>query len=140
HFSKSARLLAGILNQRPASRHQFPTTQIMTSTSKLDSATAIALAETTDGLEAQPILDLERFLFDFADALNTTLELDTLLERVANLVRRVLPFEYFAILLVNEKAQDLRIRFQIGHSAETKRVRPKASDRVHGPALQLRKP
>src|SRR5947199_1972149 len=112
----------------------------MTPPSKLDSATALAMADTTDGLETTLQLDVEQFLIDLADALNTTLDLDTLLERVANLVRRVLPFEYFAILLVNEKAQDLRIRFQIGHSAETKRVRPKVGEGVTGRAVQLRKP
>ena len=76
----------------------------MAPASKLDSATALAMADTTDGLETTPQLDVEQFLVDLADALNTTLDLDTLLDRVAELVRRVLPFEYFAILLLNDKA------------------------------------
>ena len=37
----------------------------------------------------------------FADALNTTLELNTLMHRVADLVRAVIDYRIFAILLVN---------------------------------------
>ena len=110
----------------------------MASSFKLDSATAIAQADTTDGLKNLPLLDVEQFLVELADALNTTLELDTLLERVAELVRRVLPYEHFAILLLNEKAQELRIRFQIGHSPETKRIRPKVGQGVTGRAVLQR--
>jgi phosphoserine phosphatase RsbU/P len=96
------------------------------------------MADTTDGLETTPQLDVEQFLIDLADALNTTLDLDTLLDRVAELVRRVLPFEYFAILLLNDKAQELRIRFQLGHTPEAKRVRPKVGQGVTGRAVQQR--
>ncbi len=53
-----------------------------------------------------------------ADVVNTTLDLDTTLRRVAELVRKVIDYEIFAILLVNEKAQDLRIRFQVGYARE----------------------
>src|SRR5256885_1148615 len=110
----------------------------MTPPSKLDSATALAMADTTDGLETTLQLDVEQFLIDLADALNTTLDLDTLLARVAELLRRVLPFEYFAILLLNDKAQELRIRFQLGHTAEAKRVRPKVGQGVTGRAVLQR--
>src|SRR5207237_8972850 len=70
----------------------------------------------------QTPLNVEDFLFDFADALNTTLDLDALLQRIAELVRRVINYEIFAILLLNERTQELRMRFQIGHSAEAERM------------------
>src|SRR5947209_1830111 len=110
----------------------------MTPPSKMDSATALAMADTTDGLETTLQLDVEQFLVDLADALNTTLDLDTLLARVAELVRRVLPFEYFAILLLNEKAQELRIRFHLGHTPEARRVRPKVGQGITGRAVLQR--
>ena len=45
----------------------------------------------------------------------TTLDLDQLLPNVAEIIRRVLPYDLFAILLFNERRQDLRIRYAVGH-------------------------
>jgi sigma-B regulation protein RsbU (phosphoserine phosphatase) len=72
---------------------------------------------------------------------NTTLDLDTTLSRVAELVRKVIDYEIFAILLLNEKTQDLRIRFQVGYSRETaERTRVKVGEGVTGVAAQRREP
>jgi len=60
----------------------------------------------------------EALLLDLADAVNTTLDLDALLGRIAELVRSVLDYEIFAIMLLSEKTQELWMRFQIGHSPE----------------------
>ncbi len=89
-------------------------------------------------LTARP-LHLEAVLADLADAVNTTLDLDTLLARTAELIRRVIDYEVFAILLLNEKTQELRIRFQIGHAPEVaERLRIKVGDGVTGRAAQSR--
>ena len=48
----------------------------------------------------------------------TTLDLDKLLPNVAEINRRVLPYDLFAILLFNERRQDLRIRYAVGHREE----------------------
>lgn len=88
--------------------------------------------------EQTPALNVEDFLLDFADALNTTLDLDALLQRIAELVRRVINYEIFAILLLNERTQELRMRFQIGHSAEAERIRVKVGQGVTGRAVQER--
>ena len=58
-----------------------------------------------------------------ADTLNTTLDLKTLLERTASLVRAVIDYHIFAILLINDRTHDLRMRFQIGHKPEVERMR-----------------
>ncbi|MGH9562712.1 MAG: SpoIIE family protein phosphatase, partial [Terracidiphilus sp.] len=63
------------------------------------------------------------YLMRLTDALNTTLDLQTLLSRTAELVRAVIPYKIFAIFLLNERSRDLRMRFQIGHSAEVERTR-----------------
>ena len=62
--------------------------------------------------EAQlaPVPRIEPLLLEVADVVNTTLDLDTTLKRVAELVRRVIDYEIFAILLLNEKTQELRAR------------------------------
>lgn len=61
------------------------------------------------------------FLLQLAEALNTTLDLRTLLKRSAELVRGVIPYRIFAILLLDERGQELRMRFQIGHTPEIER-------------------
>ncbi len=82
-------------------------------------------------------LKVEPLLLEVADVVNTTLDLDTTLSRVAELVRRVIDYEIFAILLVNEKAQDLRIRFQVGYAREVaERVKIKIGEGVTGLAAQ----
>src|SRR5579862_1494079 len=65
------------------------------------------------------------FLIRLADALNTTLDLQTLLKRTADLVRVVIDYRIFAILLVNDRTRELRMRFQIGHTPEAERMRIK---------------
>jgi sigma-B regulation protein RsbU (phosphoserine phosphatase) len=83
-------------------------------------------------------LKVEPLLLEVADVVNTTLDLDTTLRRVAELVRKVIDYEIFAILLVNEKAQDLRIRFQVGYAREVaERVRIKIGEGVTGLAARL---
>ena len=74
-----------------------------------------------------------------ADVVNTTLDLDTTLRRVAELVRKVIDYEIFAILLLNEKAQELRIRFQVGYAREiAERIKVKIGEGVTGMAAQRR--
>jgi len=78
------------------------------------------------------------FLHRLADALNTTLDLQTLMQRVADLVRAVIDYRIFAILLINDRTQDLRVRFQIGHTPEAERVRVKIGRGIVGLAAERR--
>jgi sigma-B regulation protein RsbU (phosphoserine phosphatase) len=78
------------------------------------------------------------FLTRVADALNTTLDLQTLLKRTADLVRVVIDYRIFAILLVNDRTRDLRMRFQIGHTPEAQRLRIKMGQGVVGQVAQER--
>ena len=63
------------------------------------------------------------YLVQLADALNTTLDLQTLLNRTSELVRAIINYRIFAILLLNDRTHELRMRFQIGHSKEVERMR-----------------
>jgi phosphoserine phosphatase RsbU/P len=65
--------------------------------------------------ERSELLD---FLLEVSDATTQTLDLDQLLADVAHIIQRVTPFDLFAILLFNEKRQDLRIRYAVGHREE----------------------
>src|SRR6516165_8925875 len=91
----------------------------------------------------QPLVagTLDAYLLEVADAVNTTLDLNTLLQRVAEMLKRVIDYEIFAILLLNEKAQELRVRFQVGHPPEVaERIRIKVGQGVTGQAAELREP
>ena len=92
---------------------------------------------TTYNFRLEP-LQLE-FLMRLADALNTTLELNTLMHRVADLVRAVIDYRIFAILLVNDRTGDLRMRFQTGHTPEVERMRIKLGRGIVGQAAGQRR-
>jgi sigma-B regulation protein RsbU (phosphoserine phosphatase) len=79
------------------------------------------------------------FLMRLADALNTTLDLNTLMHRVADLVRAVIDYRIFAILLVNDRTGDLRMRFQTGHTPEVERMRIKPGRGIVGEAASHRR-
>src|SRR6266496_3168649 len=80
---------------------------------------------------------IEPLLLEVADVVNTTLDLDTTLRRVAELVRKVIDYEIFGILLLNEKTQELYFRFSVGHQREVAdRLRIKLGEGVTGTAAQ----
>ena len=82
---------------------------------------------------------VEPLLLEVADVVNTTLDLDTSLRRVAEVVRKVIDYEIFAILLLNEKTQELSFRFQLGYPREVaERMRVKVGEGVTGLAAQRR--
>src|SRR5580658_5949106 len=78
------------------------------------------------------------FLTRLANTLNTTLDLQTLMHRTADLVRAVIDYKIFAILLLNERTNDLRMRFQIGHTPEAERLRIRVGRGVVGRAAEQR--
>jgi len=78
------------------------------------------------------------FLLRLVDALNTTLDLQTLMQRVADMVRAVIDYRIFAILLFNDRTQDLRVRFQIGHTSEAERMRVPVGSGIVGTAAASR--
>jgi sigma-B regulation protein RsbU (phosphoserine phosphatase) len=80
------------------------------------------------------------YLVQLADALNTTLDLQTLLNRTAELVRAIFHYRIFAILLLNDRTNDLRMRFQIGHTPEVQRTRIPLGKGIVGQVALTRQP
>ncbi|HUB30236.1 MAG TPA: SpoIIE family protein phosphatase [Terracidiphilus sp.] len=80
------------------------------------------------------------YLVQMADALNTTLDLQTLLSRTSELVRSIIHYRIFAILLLNDRTHDLRIRFQIGHNPEVEKMRFAMGKGVVGQVALTRQP
>ncbi|HXM69372.1 MAG TPA: GAF domain-containing protein [Candidatus Acidoferrum sp.] len=80
---------------------------------------------------------VDPLLLEVSDVMATSLDLDTTLRRVAEVVRKVIDYEIFAILLLNEKTQELRFRFQVGYPPEVaERTRVKVGEGVTGLAAQ----
>src|SRR5258708_2133079 len=80
---------------------------------------------------------IEPLVLEVADVVNTTQDLDTTIKRVAELVRKVIDYEIFGILLLNEKTQELYFRFSVGHLHEVAdRIRIKVGEGVTGVAAQ----
>jgi sigma-B regulation protein RsbU (phosphoserine phosphatase) len=80
------------------------------------------------------------YLMKLTDALNTTLDLQTLLNRTSELVRAVIHYRIFAILLLNDRTHELRMRFQIGHTPEIERMRIPVGKGVSGQVALTRQP
>jgi phosphoserine phosphatase RsbU/P len=82
---------------------------------------------------------LDPFLLEVADVVNATLDLDDLLQRVAKLVRKVIHYDIFAILLLEPKSDEMRIRFSIGHPQEVvQNFRVRVGQGITGAAAELR--
>ena len=89
--------------------------------------------------KSENLLHVEPLLLEVADVMSTSLDLDTTLRRVAEVVHKVIEYEIFAILLLNEKSQELRFRFQVGYPPEfAERARVKVGEGVTGLAAQSR--
>jgi sigma-B regulation protein RsbU (phosphoserine phosphatase) len=57
-------------------------------------------------------------LTEIGDEINASLDLDTVLSKAAELIKRVIDYEIFAVLMLDEERQQLRFRFAIGHRQE----------------------
>ncbi len=86
--------------------------------------------------------ELLDFLLEVAAASSETLtDLDALLANVADIVRKVIPYELFAILLYIEKSKHLRIRYAIGHRDEVvNRLEIGLDEGLTGTAAATREP
>jgi sigma-B regulation protein RsbU (phosphoserine phosphatase) len=65
--------------------------------------------------------ELLDFLLEVGQATSETLDLDQLLANVGDIIKDVIPFNLFAILLYSEKSRSLHIRYSIGHRDEVAR-------------------
>src|ERR1017187_6106367 len=80
------------------------------------------------------------YLMKLTDALNTTLDLQTLLNRTSELVHAVIHYRIFAIFLLNDRTHEFRMRFQIGHTPPVERTRIPVGTGVVGQVALTRLP
>ena len=78
-------------------------------------------------------------LVEINQQITSILDLDELLNKIAELTNRIVPYEIFAIFLVDDDKQELYLRFAIGHPPEVvKNLRIKVGDGVTGTAAMER--
>ncbi len=86
------------------------------------------------------LTELLTLMLEVSEQINSTLDLDELLRRIAEIVKRAIDYDVFAILLLNERAQELRVHFSIGHPDELVRnLRIKVGEGIVGRAVAQRR-
>src|SRR5580704_144782 len=86
-------------------------------------------------------VELLDFLLEVSRITAETLDLDKLLENVAAIVKDVVPYDLFAILLWSDREQGLSIRYSIGHREEVVRtLRIGLNEGITGAAAATREP
>ena len=86
------------------------------------------------------LTELLTLMVELSERINSTLDLDELMARIAEIVKRAIDYEVFAILLLNEKTQELSVRFSIGHPDELIRtLRIKVGEGIVGRAVETRR-
>lgn len=78
----------------------------------------MATAPRKSTVRFQERAELLDFLLDVAAATSETLDLERILANVATIVKEVVPYDLFAILLYSERRGGLAIRYAIGHREE----------------------
>jgi sigma-B regulation protein RsbU (phosphoserine phosphatase) len=78
-------------------------------------------------------------LLEINNQITSILDLDELLNKIAELTNRIIPYEIFAIFLLDDEKEELYLRFAIGHPPEmVKSLRIKLGDGVTGTAAMDR--
>jgi sigma-B regulation protein RsbU (phosphoserine phosphatase) len=57
-------------------------------------------------------------MVEIGEQINSSLDLDQVLQRAADLIRRLIDYEIFAVLLLDERSREMHFRFAIGHRRE----------------------
>ncbi|PYS05746.1 MAG: hypothetical protein DMG12_06460 [Acidobacteria bacterium] len=79
-------------------------------------------------------------LVEINHEITSILDLDELLNKIAELTHRIVPYEIFSIFLVDDEKQELYLRFALGHPPEARNLRIPIGQGVTGTAALERKP
>src|SRR5438046_1938291 len=80
-------------------------------------------------------------LIEIDHEITLILDLDRLLNKIAELTQRIVPYQIFAIFLHDEEHHELYFRFAVGHSADVvQNLRISLDDGLVGTAAQERRP
>ena len=106
----------------------------------LASHLAVAIENATLYREARWYAGLLATLHEIGKETSSILDLDVLLQRLAEIVRRVVDYETFGILLLDEDRQELVLRKAVNFGAALERTRIKVSEGLCGAAVRSGEP
>ena len=127
--------LVGVLNIESPSAAPF-TPAARTALQVLASHLAVAIENATLYREARWYAGLLATLHEIGKETSSILDLDVLLQRLAEIVRRVVDYETFGILLLDEERQELVLRKAVNFGAGVERTRLKLSEGLCGAAVR----
>jgi sigma-B regulation protein RsbU (phosphoserine phosphatase) len=131
--------LVGVLNIEGPSAEPF-TPAARTALQVLASHLAVAIENATLYRETRWYAGLLATLHEIGKETSSILDLDELLQRLAEIVRRVVDYETFGILLLDEERQELVLRKAVNFGAGVERTRLKVSEGLCGAAVRTREP
>jgi sigma-B regulation protein RsbU (phosphoserine phosphatase) len=131
--------LIGVLNIEAASADAF-SEEVRAALGVLASHLGIAIENATLHRETRWYAGLLAILYDIGKETASILDLDLLLHRVAELVKRVIDYEMFGILLVDAETGDLVLRKSVRYGGAEERHRIKAGEGLSGAAVAAKEP
>jgi sigma-B regulation protein RsbU (phosphoserine phosphatase) len=131
--------LVGVLNiEGPAAAPFTPAAR--TALAVLASHLAVAIENATLYRETRWYAGLLATLHEIGKETSSILDLDVLLQRLAEIVRRVVDYDTFGILLLDEERQELVLRQAVNFGSDLERTRLKVSEGLCGAAVRSREP
>jgi len=79
--------------------------------------------------------DILLTMFDLGRQVTSVLDVDELLQKTPELIRRLIPFDAFAVYLLDEKRAELSIAYAVGYPSDT-RFRVKVSEGIVGRVVE----
>ncbi len=131
--------LVGILNIEGPDPEAF-TADARTALQVLASHLAVAIENATLYRETRWYAGLLATLYEIGKETASILDLDLLLARVAEIVKRVIDYEMFGILLVDEERQELVLRKAVQFGSVKHKTRLKLSEGLCGAAVRSKEP
>jgi sigma-B regulation protein RsbU (phosphoserine phosphatase) len=131
--------LIGVLNIEAAAADAF-SEEVRAALGVLAGHLAIAIENATLHRETRWYAGLLAILYDIGKETASILDLDLLLHRAAELVKRVIDYEIFGILLVDEATGDLVLREAVRYGGTPERYRIKAGEGLSGASVASKEP
>jgi sigma-B regulation protein RsbU (phosphoserine phosphatase) len=131
--------LVGVLNIEGPDAEAF-NADARTALQVLASHLAVAIENATLYRETRWYAGLLATLYEIGKETASILDLDELLHRVAEIVKRVIDYEMFGILLVDEARQELVLRKSVNFGASKEKGRIKVGEGLCGAAVATKEP
>lgn len=131
--------LVGVLNIEGPDLEAF-TPAARTALEVLAGHLAIAIENATLYKETRWYAGLLATLYEIGKETASILDLDALLSRVAEIVKRVIDYEMFGIYLVDEEREELVLRKSVNYGASKEMPRLKLTEGLCGAAVQSKEP